>query len=164
MASGDTLYIWTAHANEPPTTNYALYNTRNAIFVLDFDASTAWAAVFSGVLPRNYAAGGVTVRLGWLGATATSGDVKWNAAFERHQDETGDLDSDSFATAQTTTATAPTTSGAIQYTDIVFSDGAQMDSLAIGESFRLKVSRDAANGSDTMTGYAQLMRVELRET
>ena len=164
MASGDSLFTWTAHANEPPTTNFAIFATRNSHFVLEFDAATAWSAVFRGVLPRNYAGSGVTVRVGWMGASATSGNVKWNAQIERHQDETDDLDSDSFATAQTTTAAAPATSGQVQYTDIAFTSGAQMDSVATGEGFRLKVTRDAADGADTMTGNAQLLTVEIRET
>jgi hypothetical protein len=164
MASGETLYAWTAHANEPTLTNYAVFNTRNGHLLLEFDAATAQSAMFGGVLPRNYAGGGVTVRLGWLGAAATTGDVKWNGAFERHQSGTDDLDSDSFAAAQTATGAAASTSGAVQYTDIAFTNGAQMDSLATGESFRLKVTRDAADSADTMFGYAQLLTIELRET
>lgn len=164
MASGATLYVWTAHANEPPAANFAVCDSRNSHFVLAFDAATAQSAVFRGVLPRNYAGGGVTVRLGWMAASAIVGAVKWNAALERHQDTTDDLDSDSFATAQTTTAIPPATSGAVQYTDIAFTNGAQMDLLAIGESFRLKITRDAADAADTMAGNAQLLTIELRET
>jgi hypothetical protein len=39
-----------------------------------------------------------------------------------------------------------------------------MDSLAAGESFRLRIYRDADNGSDTMTNDAELLRIEVRET
>lgn len=164
MASGESLITFTAHSNEPPATNPAYFDTRNSHLVLTFDAASAWVAVFSGVLPRNYAGGGITARIGWLAATATSGDVKWNAAFERHQDETDDLDADSFASAQTVTVTAPAASGAMQYSDIAFTGGAQIDSLAAGESFRIKLTRDAADVADTMTGFAQVKTLELRET
>ena len=178
MASGDSLYVWTAHADEPPSTNFAEFNTRNGHFLLEFSDTVAQAAIFRGVMARNYAGGGVTVRLGWMAASETlrdalgnpiitpltAGSVKWNGQFERHQAATDDLDTDSFAAAQTTTAAAPATAGTLAYSDIAFTNGAQMDSIAVGEGFRLNVTRDAADVADTMAGVAQLVTVELRET
>ena len=163
MASGDTLAIFTPHANEPPATNYATVDIRGTHMVLDFDDTTAESAQFGAVLPRNYAGGGITLNVIWLATTATTGNVKWNAQFERHQASTTDLDTDDFATAQSATGTAPATSGAPLYTSIAFTNGAQMDSVAVGESFRIKITRDAADGTDTMTGDAELLRVEIRE-
>lgn len=164
MASGQTLVAFRAQSNAPPASSYATPDTRNGHPVLDFDAGSDESAIFGGVLPRNYAGGGVTVRLGWGGSSATSGDVVWNAAFERIDAASLDIDADSFASAQAATGTAPGTSGQIRYTDITFTNGAQMDSLAVGEAFRLKITRDADNGSDTMTGDAELLSVEIRET
>ena len=176
MASGDTLIVFTALANEPPATNFATVDLRNSHLVLDFDNTTAESAVFGAVLPRHYAGGGITVTLLWMAGGAAllgdlmtptplaTGNVKWNAQFERHQVATDDLDADSFAAAQTVTSAAPSTDGALQSTSIPFTNGAQMDSLAVGESFRIKVIRDAADGADTMTGDAELLRIELRET
>ncbi len=131
--------------------------------MLDFDAGTDESAVFGGVLSRHYAGGGVTATLVWMASTATSGNCVWNAQIERGDTGT-DMDSDSFATAQAATGAASGTSGAPTYTAITFTSGANMDSLAVGEAFRLKVTRDADNGSDTMTGDAELLRVELKET
>ena len=37
-----------------------------------------------------------------------------------------------------------------------------MDSVAVGEAFRLKITRDAA--SDDATGDAEILAVEIRET
>lgn len=167
MATGDTLVVFTPHANMPPSANYATLDTRNGHLVLDFDASTDESAIFGGVLPRNYAGGGVTVRIYWSGTSATSGSVRWDAAFERLDDEGQDTDSDSFASAQSATASAPSTSGSLQYTDIAFTDGAQMDSLAAGEAFRLKINRDAdasGGGTDDMTGDAEIHRIEISES
>lgn len=164
MASGNSLVAFRATANHPPASAYATPDTRNSHPVLDFDAATDESAIFGGVLPRHYSGGGVTVRLGWLASSATTGDVVWNGAFERHDDDVTDLDADSFAAAQAATATTASGSGEVQYTDIAFTDGAQMDSLAAGESFRLKITRDADNVSDTMTGDAELLSVEIRET
>ena len=164
MASGDTLAYWTALSNQPPAASLATLDSRNGHPVLDFDAATDESAVFPGVMPDAYAGGGVTVTLVWLASTATTGDVVWNAAFERHQDDIDDLDADSFAAVQAATGTTASASGEPQYTAIAFTNGAQMDSVAAGESFRLKITRDADNGSDTMTGDAELLRVILSET
>ena len=164
MASGDTLAVFTPLANVPPATANATLDTRNGHPVLDFDATTDEQAVFGGVLPRNYGGGGVTVAIAWMATTATTGDVVWTAAFEAHADDAFDLDADGFAAANSATGTTASASGEVQYTDIAFTDGADMDSLAAGESYRLKITRDADNGSDTMTGDAELLRVEIRET
>jgi len=163
MASGDTLYQFFPSDNEPPSSSFATLDLRNAHPVLDFDAGADEAAVFTGLLPRTYAGGGLTVRLHWMATSAVAGDVKWNAQVER--DDTGtDLDADSFAAAQTTTTTTGATSGAPNVTQITFTDGAQMDSLAVGEPFRLKITRDADDAADTMAGDAELLAVEIKET
>lgn len=164
MASGNTLLVFTAAHNVAPAASFATLDSRNAHLVLDFDAGTDENAVFHGILPRHYAGGGLTVSLLWAGTSATSGNTIWNVAIERLADEAQDIDSDGFASAQAATAAAPATSGMLQYTDVTFTSGAQMDSLAAGEAFRLKVTRDADNGSDTMTGDAELWAVEVRET
>lgn len=167
MASGDTLAIFTALDNTPPASNGATFDTRNAHPVLDFDATTDEEAVFSMVMPRNYDGGGVTVRSGAMASTATSGTYVLQGAFERHQDDTDDLDSDGFASFQSSGAiTAPSDSGEVGYDDITFTDGAQMDSVAAGESFRLKIRRDAdsTSATDNMAGDLELLTIEIRET
>lgn len=163
MASGDTLAVFTAHDNQPPASAYATLDTRNAIPVLDFDAATDEAAVFLGVLPRNYAGGGLTVTLHVMHSSATSGTSRWEVAVERMNT---DEDSDSFASAQSASCTASGTSGTISTAVVTFTSGAQMDSLAAGEPFRLKVSRDAngTSGTDDATGDAELVAVEIKET
>ena len=162
MASGDTLLEFLPFHNEPPATT-ALNDTRNLHPVLDFDDSTNWSAVFTGIMPRNYASGGLTVYIHYAMSTATSNDIDWDAQFERIGDQQQDLDSDGFAAAQSVdNTTVPGTSGLVDIVSIAFTDGAQMDSIAVGESFRLKITRDAT--SDTATGDAELVAVEIKET
>lgn len=164
MASGNTLVVFVPQDNEPPSGTYATFDTRNGHPVLDFDAATDEEAIFSSVLPRHYAGGGLTVTVMWAASSATSGDVVLDAQIERLEDEGTDMDADSFAAVQSVTVTAPGTSGAVQYSTIAFTSGAQMDSLAAGEAFRLKVRRDANNAADTMAGDLELVAVEIRET
>jgi len=163
MASGDTLLIFTPLHNEPPASNAATFDVRNAHPVLDFDAATSEDAVFSGVMPQHYGGGGVTVYIHYSMATATANTIDWDAAFERIGDGQQDVDSDSFAAANSEDdTTVPGTSGHVDVVSIAFTDGADMDSVAAGELFRLKVTRDAA--SDDATGDAELHAVEIRET
>lgn len=163
MATGQTLLTLTPLANEPPSSNYATLDTRNGHPVLNFDTTTQEAAIFSAVMPRAYSGLGVTVYVHWMAASATSGTVGWDVSFERMSDATTDLDSDSFATAQTiTAATTSGTSGIVTVTNVAISNGASMDSVVAGEAFRLRIRRDVAN--DNATGDAQLLAVEIKET
>lgn len=153
---------WGPYDNEPPASNYATLDTRNQHPVLDFDTTTQEAAFFSGILPADYGGGGITVSV-WCAATsATSGTIGWDVAIERIDASSLDTDSDSFATAQTITATTvPGTSGQVLKLSVNISDGANMDSLAAGEMFRLRIRRDVTN--DTATGDAELFRVMMVE-
>jgi len=163
MASGDTLLVFSPFNNEPPTSNYATLDFRNLHPVLDFDGATNESAVFRAIMPRAYAGGGVTVYLHYAMTTAVSNAVDWDVAFERIGDQQQDIDSDGFAAVQSVNGTTvPATSGNVDIVSIAFTDGAQMDSVAVGEGFRLKVTRDAA--SDTATTDAELLFVEIKET
>ena len=148
--------------NEPPASNYATLDLRNNRPVLDFDDTTQETAVFSGVLPAGYAGGGITVTIFCSLTSAVSGTVGWDVALERTQASTDDIDSDSFATAKTVTAvTVPGTSGQVLAMSVNLASGAEMDSLAAGELFRLRVRRDVA--SDNAVGDAELLAVSIKE-
>lgn len=164
MASGNVLSRFMAQDGIPPSSNFAALTRRNNHFLANFDASTDWSLDFADILDRTYTGGGITITIGWMSASATTGNVIWNAAIERHTDDAEDLDSDGFAAVQAVTDACASATGEISYCNITFTNGAQMDSLAVGESFRLRITRDADNGSDTMAGYAQLHSVECRET
>lgn len=116
------------------------------------------------MLPAHYSGGGLTIKLFWAASTATANGVVWGTSIERQDEATLDLDADSFAAESTIAATAPGTSGALDYAQTAHTSGAQMDSLAAGERFRLKVARKVADGSDTMTGDAELYSVSVLET
>ena len=88
----------------------------------------------------------------------------WGTEIERHQDDVDDLDADSFAAQSTVAATTASATGETAYDTTTHTSGAQMDSLAVGESFRLRVKRMPANASDNLVGDGELLRVEVRET
>jgi len=163
MASNDTLAIWMPYANEPPSASYATHDTRNQHPVLDFDASTSEVAVFSSIMPRNYANGGVIVNLHTSYSTATAGSAVFNIYFERVGNEVLDVDSDNFTDAASMAIDVPPTSGSVNITAINIQDGTSMASIAVGEKFRVKVERDCNNGTEDATGDAELHGIELQE-
>lgn len=149
---------WGPLVNEPPSSNFATLDTRNGHPTLDFDTTTQETAIFTGVLPADYSGAGIVVSVFCALTSATSGTVGWDVSIERIDASSLDIDADSFATVQTiTAATAPGTSGQILKQSVSISNGANMDSLAAGELFRIRIRRDVAN--DTATGDAELLRV-----
>ena len=130
---------------------------------MDFDDSTDESAIFSGEL-TDYAGGGLTVTIKWAATTATSGNVVLDASIERNDDAGLDADSDSFAAVNSVTDATSGTSGVYKYSTITFTDGADMDSAAAGEAFRIKITRDADNGSDTVSGDIELYWLTVEET
>lgn len=165
MASGNTLCIFTALHNEPPASAFATFDTRNAHAVLDFDASTDEEAVFRGVMPQNYAGGGLTLKIHVMLTSATSGNVVLQAALERVTGQ--DADSDGFASFQASGQVAANgTSGIESIATITFTNGAQMDSVVAGDEFRLKIRRDAdsTTATDDAAGDMEYKSCELRET
>ena len=164
MASGDVLCWLHPYGSEPPSAAYATQDTRNGHPVLDFQDTTDEAAVWTAYLPANYAGGGLTVIVEWAATTATTGVTRWDVSIERIDASSLDIDADSFASAQSVDGTAPGTSGQVLYSSVGFTSGAQMDSLAAGELFRLKLSRDANHANDTMAGDAEVLGVTIKET
>jgi hypothetical protein len=164
MAAGDLLADFSPQCNEPPSTGAAAPDARNGRPVLDFDASTDEAALFTGVMPWHYAGGGITV----YAIVAFSSDVnnthtgQLEIAFERIGDAQQDLDADGFAAAKDLTVTVPATGGLTEVGSAEFSDGAEIDNAAAGEPFRVKVNCDTSDS--TFTGDLELVRLVLRET
>ena len=170
MASGNTLVVFTARDGVPTATAGAVHTVlaggsspAEGVPALAFDSGTDESVDFIGVMPRNYAGGGLTLTLYWE-STATSNAVVWGAAFRRVQDDAEDLDASHSYDFNTVTATTASEAGEVQYATITFTTGADMDSLAVGELFVLRVTRDADNASDNMTGDAYLIALEIKET
>jgi hypothetical protein len=170
MASGNSLFTFVARDGIPTATAGAAHGIlvggstpAEGVPVLAFDSATDEHADFINVMPRHYGGGGLTVVLQWASGV-TSNAVVWDVAFRRVAEN-----DDAWSTSHTydynsVTATTAGAAGREDYATITFTDGADMDSIAVGEKFCLRVRRDADNASDNMTGDALLTAIEVRET
>ena len=156
-----TRIIWSPLAAEFPASNFPALTLINRRPVLAFDASTDETAYFTGVAPQGLT-GTITVVITYMMASATSGNIYWQAALEAVTDgDSTDLDAGtSFDTANSGNGAVPGTAGYIDQISITMTNA---DGLAAADYFRLSVNRDADNGSDTATGDAYLLAVELRD-
>ena len=158
--------VFTPLMNEPPASIFATLDTRNSHPTLDFLGTSDTEAVFTSRLPTGYGGGGLTVDTYWSFTSATSGSIRVQVAIERMDVSSLDISADSFAAFQSAGGTAPGTSGMIIKVTVTFTSGAQMDSLAAGEMFRVKIRRDAdgTSGTDDITTDAELLCVVVKET
>ena len=134
---------------------------RNQHQILRFDADTREHTIFRARLPQQYAGNGIELNLHYSMATATAGNVKWGAAFERIADQGLDIDGDDFAPFNYRDIEVPAVSGNVGIAKIRFIHGEDMDSVVAGDLFRVKIIRDAE--ADVATGDAELHTIEVRE-
>jgi hypothetical protein len=163
-ASADANFQFLPAQNEPPLTDPATFTTIVAATgsrpLLEFDGTTDESGVMSGIL-RNYRGGGVTVTFRGTMDTANAGTkvVKLACSFEKVQ--SGDVlgaGGNDFAAAETVEITVNNTAGTMFEGTLAFTNGAQMDSLVTGNSFRFKITRNNAGLAGTnATGRYQLM-------
>lgn len=156
------LFQFRPSQNEPPASSFATLDTRNARPVLDFDDTSAEAAVFSGRIPEGVSlANGITVSVQWAATSAITGTVGWDVAFERVVEGSLDMDGDAFDSPRTITAsTVPGTSGVTKTTSVAFSQAQLPTGLTTGEAFRVRIRRDVAN--DNAVGDAELCHLEVQ--
>lgn len=160
MASGD--YCVMIGAPLPPAEDFATLDVREGgstpkeqVEVFDFDAASDEYLDFECQLLGCYDGNGLQLQIKWSASTATAGEVVWKAAIRRIADDAEDLDDAHVYVYQSITATAASVCGEVDYTTIVFSS-AQIDGLAAGEMFILRVMRDADDEEDDMLGDAEL--------
>lgn len=184
MATGQLLVSWVpdvdmcANANLPvasSTTDMTALSARFEKFGarrrIVFPKAGTTAITVQGVLPplhsttHGYNGSGITVFFNLLGdAAGASGNVRMQAAVERLQSGTTDTSSTNYAAAQAATCAINATIGVVTTFSIAFTSGAQMDSLAAGEAFRITLQRLGADALDTYNGEVSLEFIYLRET
>lgn len=127
---------------------------------LAFDASSDEAAFWK-FIAQNYGSGNLTVNIYWYADTASSGDVIFDVQISAitPDSDTQDIETDGLATANSVTDTHLGTTGQRLHKAVVTLSN--LDSLAAGDVVHLRLNRDANNGSDTMTGDAIVIAVEV---
>lgn len=127
---------------------------------LAFDAAADEFAYWK-LIAQNYGSGNLTVNIEWYADTASSGDVIFDAAIAAITPNTDsqDVETKAFATVNSVTDTHLGTTGQrLHLCTITISN---LDSLAADDVVWFRLSRDANNGSDTMTGDAIVVAVEI---
>lgn len=128
----------------------------------DFDASTEEFLDFHCSL-EGYTAGGLSIIISWVAASATTGGVVWAAGIRRH-DSSDDLDaSHSYSYIDAPTSSAPGTNGVVATVTLALTHS-EIDGLVDGEDFVLRLKRRVAAAGDDMTGDAKLTRIRGVET
>lgn len=147
LATGFPQFLRTAGTNFPVTG-------------LAFDAATNEAATWK-LIATAYGSGNLTLDIDWYADTASTGNVVWNAqiAAITPDTDTQDVETDGLTTANTVTDSHLGTTGQrVHRASITVSN---LDSLAANDLLFVKVTRDAASGSDTMAGDAVLVLARL---
>ena len=133
-----------------------------------FDDTVNEVAKFVGILPANYGGSGIDINLK-LAADANTLDMSFAVMMRSYTNDVDNLLATSFNAWSTPVLNqaidAPDVVGEMTYDTIALTDGAQMDSVAVGEIFELLIFRDARDGTnDDLSGDAQLIAVEIQET
>ena len=136
--------------------------------VLDFDDTTDESAIGSRVLPLTYDGGGLTVKVhGSMAGANTAKTMSFDVAIERVAAAAlltaGGSD---FAAANNANPTVHADADKEFSFEVAFTDGADMDSLAAGEPYRILFKRDAdgTTSTDDAVGDFQLLTASLRES
>lgn len=151
FAPSPTVGAFPEEINDPGT-NYAARG-------LAFDA-TANEDSYTRFRADNYGSGNVSVVVDWYSRTGqTSGGVVFAAALSvLTPADAQSVLTDAFATENTQATTVSGTARALNRTTITVSN---LDSLANADSVELRLGRRPTNGSDTMTGDAVVVDVNI---
>lgn len=135
--------------------------TNNAPKVL-FDASTSETMYWTFRMPANYASAPL-LKLQYAMASATSGAVEFECSIMAVSDgDTSNIDTDSYDTVNTQTATVPGTAGYLDELSITLNND---DSLAANDYVRIKLTRDADDATnDTAAGDCEVLAVTMEYT
>lgn len=132
--------------------------TNFPVSTLGYDAATDEAAFWK-VLAVNYSGGNINCRIFWYADTASTANVVWEtqiAAITGNTD-TQDVETKSFASLNFVQDTHLGTTGQrVHFCDVTISN---LDSLADGDVFWIRIARDAnsTSATDDMSGDAEFL-------
>lgn len=153
---------FTASGNEtfPSLDDSAPASAVPRILALMFDAAGTEAAQIK-MEVSGYGSGDATILLRWKGDTATSGDVVWGVTvgFYTPDTDTGSVEAITWGTEATVTDTHLGTTALRMM--VTAGTTVSLSGLAAGDIAYLRVRRIGGNGSDTMTGDAGFVDIEV---
>ena len=159
MATGTIILPIPGHFDptNPPGLVYVLGRPK-----VVFDDTTVETMRWTFRMPADYASAPVA-KIQYSMASAAADDVEFEGSLMAVTDaEAFDLDTDSFDTANSGTATVPGTAG---YLDEISMALANADSVAAGDWVCFKLERDADDGvNDDATGDAELWNLSIEYT
>ena len=147
--------------------NAALFTSRAAGTgirrLLEFVDSGTREVWFEGQVPEDYTATDtINIRVLWRANTVTSGAAVWDGALESITPDADDLDSDSLGTVvQASATTTADVAGEVVETVITLDVAGELDSLAAGETFRIRIRRLPGDAGDTLGEVALLYWVSM---
>lgn len=168
MAQGETQLIVTA---EQGVINYCqtttspfgarLFNRNNRPCLLFID-STFTFSFFHLIMPQHYGGNGIEINLHFTCTTST-GDIYWLANVQNNASG-DDIDSGTYGSSAATLQgpDGPDAGNAITVATLTIPP-TDMDNMAAGDAFVLRIGRIGSYGTDTCTGMAQLHVIEIRE-
>ena len=161
VGGGDShLFDFEPNDARHPSSDPAVNEGFGSHAVISFEDATDKNIVFKGTMTNDYLENGLTLDFLWVGASV-SGNVKWDASFERLNPGGNNIGSDNFGTAETVTTVVGVASGVPIRTSIVFTQG-EAESIEAGDDFRILLTRDISVGSN-MSGKAQLLGIAGRQ-
>lgn len=162
MASGDSLGFWDALSSRPPGGGAPVITGINNDIVIMFDPASDNTTYFFGYLPSSYGGGNLQVHLFWNTTDDTADNIKIDVAFERRQPGTYDFDNgDDFGTDSSTLITV--SDDTLLNTTMIVITAANAGTPVAGEPFRLRVRRDADDGTDTFADQWLLVGIKMLE-
>lgn len=165
MANGDPLAIFSAQHHEPASLStqapqLAVIGSR---LTLAYDPSVEELAHFRSYLSTAYAGGGIRADIWWLSTTTSTQLGIWGMAVERSQEAVSDLATDNYDTEKTLQSPAPGVANALRKASFPFTT-TEIDSVAAGEPFRIRLARKATSTGDELTVDAHFYQMYLVET
>lgn len=144
-------------ATNPPGIDYSSGRPK-----LLFDDTTPEIAYWVFRMPSNYASAPVA-KIQYSMASATADDVEFEVSVMAVTDaDSQDMDSDSYDTANSGSATVPGTAGYLDEISIALSNA---DSVAAGDYVAIRLARDADDATnDDATGDAEVWAFSLEYT
>ncbi len=160
----DEVVLSPEHANIP-LTNPGIPDVGHGIHhVIDYDPNTNESNTWGNLRCTNYQGGSIKADVYYTMETAATGNVVFTGELWAITAlDAEDVDVPGFGTIVSVTNAVPAVAGRFKVATITFSTAGQLDSIAAGDLFAFRFTRDAANASDTAGGDMEVRMIRLYE-